>query len=116
MPTPDDKLILGTELLSQLLAGEVVDLKMLIAPRGAIILPRTSEHRSRQAEGIVYREDHSGTAMAAMLRRGEIEIRFHRAYPDAHATRIVGDVLAHESLAVMRTWKVTYQGRELTIE
>jgi len=53
--------------------------------------------------------------MAAMLKPGAIEIRFHKRYTDQAVARILKSLLATPELAPMAGWAITYQGRPLTL-
>jgi hypothetical protein len=50
-----------------------------------------------------------------MLRPGTIEIRFHKAFSDADVVCVVRALSAEPDLGLIRQWRITYQGRLLTI-
>ncbi len=108
-------IIRGAEHLEEVFAGRVHDAKMVFNDRGAVVFPTTQQHREMKAEGISYEDDYRGNALAAMLRRDAIEIRFHREYDDRVVTRIVSRLLTLPELAGLAIAQVTYQGRPLTI-
>jgi hypothetical protein len=81
--------VVGADLLASLAAGEVPALKMVFNASGAIIFPAEEQHRDQKAPGISYEDDYRGNALAALLRSGEIEIRFHRDFSDARVKEIV---------------------------
>ncbi|MFZ4574220.1 MAG: hypothetical protein ACOYN0_07465 [Phycisphaerales bacterium] len=105
----------GAEHLEEVIAGRVYDAKMVFNDRGAIVFPAKRQHREVKAEGISYEDDYRGNALAAMLRRDTIEIRFHGAYDDRAVARIVSQLLAMPELACLTKAQVTYQGRPITI-
>lgn len=105
----------GAEHLEEIIAGRVHDAKMVFNDRGAIVFPGKRQHREVKAEGISYEDDYRGNALAAMLRRDAIEIRFHRAYEDRAVARIVSQLLTTPELACFAQAQVTYQGRPLTV-
>ncbi|MFT3684592.1 MAG: hypothetical protein QM783_06615 [Phycisphaerales bacterium] len=108
--------ITGTEHLEPLIAGRVADAKMVFNERGAVIFPATRQHRDAKAEGISYEDNYAGNALAAMLRRDAIEIRFHRAFNDAAVTRIVAALLTQPELSCVTHAKITYQGRAIATD
>jgi hypothetical protein len=108
--------LVGIEHVDALLTGRVYDAKIVFNARGAIVFPSECQHREIKAEGISYEDDYRGNALAAMLRRDAIEIRFHRDFSDAAVSRIVGQLLSVPALAALATARLTYQGRVLKIE
>lgn len=107
--------VTGAEHLEDLLAGRAYDAKMVFNERGAIVFPTRRQHCDMKADGISYEDNYAGNALAAMLRRDAIEIRFHRAYDDSEVARLVGRLLALPALSCLAHASVTYQGRAITI-
>ncbi len=105
----------GSEHLEAVIAGEVYDAKMVFNDRGAIVFPSKRQHREMKMEGVSYEDDYQGNALAAMVRRDAIEIRFHRAYDDKAVARIMSRLLATPELACIAKAQVTYQGRAISI-
>jgi hypothetical protein len=106
--------IIGAEHLEPVIAGRAYDAKMVFNERGALIFPTSTQHRDMKAEGISYEDNYKGSALAAMLRRDAIEIRFHRAFSDKAVARIVSTLLTLPELSCLSQAKVTYQGRPIT--
>lgn len=106
-------IVQGAEHLEDVMAGRVYDAKMVFNDRGAIVFSAKRQHREMKAEGMSYEDDYQGNALAAMIRRDAIEIRFHRAYDDRSVIRIVAALLATPELACLGMAAVTYQGRPL---
>ena len=88
---------------------------MVFNERGAIVFPAKRQHREMKLEGISYEDEYRGNALAAMVRRDAIEIRFHRTYDDRAIARIVSSLVKMPELACLATAQVTYQGRPVTI-
>ncbi len=109
-------LIVGAELLTLLAGGSPREAKMVFSERGAIVFPVSRQHREMKAAGISYEDDYKGNALAAMLRRDAIEIRFHQGFRDADVARIVESLLALPEFAPMRAAHVTYQGRAIRVD
>ena len=106
-------LLIGADYLVGLVEAGGFSAKMVFNAKGAIIFPVSAEHRDQTAAGISYKDNYKGSALAAMLTPGKIEIRYHKSFTDTAVTRIVAALLAQPELAFMKTWKVVYQGREL---
>jgi hypothetical protein len=107
--------IVGAEHLGELFSGRVYDAKMVFNERGAIVFPATRQHCEMKAEGISYEDNYTGNALAAMLRRTAIEIRFHRAFDDRTVGRILNAMLVEPALACFATAQITYQGRAIVL-
>jgi hypothetical protein len=108
-------MVIGIKHLDALHAGRVADAKMVFNHRGAIIFPSRLQHRDMKVEGISYEDKYAGTALAAMLRANEIEVRFHQAFDDREVARIIATLLAQPELASLAIARVTYQGRPLKV-
>jgi hypothetical protein len=105
--------IVGAELFERwALLGEG-ELKIVFNGRGAIFFPASEQHRDQSAAGIRYADDSQGNALAAMLRPGEIEVRYHSSFSDAAVLRLVEQVARQPLLRAIEPWRVTYQGRLL---
>ncbi len=107
--------IIGAEHLEAMASGSTHQIKMAFNDRGAIIFSIAHQHREMKADGISYEDDYKGNALAAMLRREQIEIRFHQGFKDADVARIVESLLALPEFVSMQTARVMYQGRTLQV-
>lgn len=105
--------IRGDDYLRELLERPCFEAKMVFNKYGAIVFPASLQHREQKAEQISYEDDYKGNALAAMLRPGEIEIRFHKCMADEDVRQILRAILNDGPLAAMRGWRATYQGREV---
>ncbi len=108
-------IVCGAEHLEDLTAGRVYDVKMVFNDHGAVVFPAKRQHREMKAEGISYEDDYRGNALAAMIRRNTIEIRFHRAFDDRAVAGIVSQLLATPEFVCLSNAQVTYRGRALTV-
>ena len=106
-------LLLGLENLESLSTGASGSAKMVFNGRGALFLPVSRQHRDVKAEGISYEDNYRGDALAAMLARGRIEIRYHSAFTDSEVAAILHRLTALPELSALRDWAATYQGRPL---
>ena len=107
--------IIGADYLERLDQTENFTGKMIFNDQGAFIFSAKSQHREMKTAGISYDHDARGNAVAAMLRSGVIEIRFDPRFNDDRIVGIMRRLLACPELAVMSGWKVTYQGRTLSL-
>lgn len=72
-----------------------------------------SQHREMKIGGLSYEDDYRGNALAAMVSRGKLEIRFHKAFPDSRVRELIQRIKSHPDLESLRDYAVTYQGRAL---
>lgn len=107
--------VTGADHLGDLFTGSVYDAKMVFNDRGAFVFSARRQHREMKAEGISYEDNYLGNALAAMVRRDAIEIRFHRAYDDKAVARVVGQLLALPEFSALALARVTYQGRVISV-
>jgi hypothetical protein len=103
----------GVELLRALEDGQAFDGKMVFNANGAVLGSVSTQHRELRAEGIAYADEYKGNAMAAMLARRTIEIRFHRDFTDAQVSDILRALASQPGLEFLASWRATYQGRVL---
>jgi hypothetical protein len=106
----------GAQLLADVAAARTPEAKAVFNEHGIIVFPRSVEHRTMKREGISYEDDYAGNALAAMIRPGAFEIRFHKSYSDRRVAQIVGVIAAETGFEVLSAWHVTYQGRPLSIQ
>ncbi len=105
----------GVDLLARVVEQAGLSAKMVFNANGAILFPISQQHREQKAEGIFYEDDYRGNALAAIVSRGKIEIRYHKAFADEQVAGIIKTLLALPELSVMRGWQVVYQGRSLVV-
>ncbi len=56
---------------------------------GVIFFAAGKQHRDMQTAGISYEDNYKGNALAALLSKGMIEIRYHREFPDGRVSAIL---------------------------
>ncbi len=105
--------IIGWERVLQLLDDSHYQFKIVLNEQGAIFLPVSEQHRDTTAEGISYRDNYQGNALAAVVTPGLIEVRYHAAFDDARVCRIIANLLAEPQLSGLAGFRATYQGRPL---
>src|SRR6478672_2981657 len=94
----------GVDHLLALRDGTVFEGKMVINESGAVFGPVSVQHRDLRAEGIAYADDYKGNALAAMLKRGKIEVRFHKAFTDDDVARLLTELAAQPELGFVLGW------------
>jgi len=105
----------GSNQLESLMNGQVHDLKMVFNANDVILFPSSRQHREMKGEGISYEDNYAGNALAAMVRRDAIEIRYHKQFTDAAVGGIMRLLLSQPQLEPLRGVAVTYQGRVIAI-
>ena len=103
----------GLESVESLLKDEGFLFKLIANDAGVVLFPYTTEHRDACAPGIRYADDSAGNALAAMVKPGRIEFRFHTAFSDERVRLLVSRILACDEMTFARSFTVTYQGRQL---
>ena len=101
----------GIEPLETLTKQASFSAKVVLNEAGAIFFSSHLQHREQKGPEISYEDNYAGNALAAMLAPGRIEIRYHRDFTDERVARLVRALLSEPSLAFMRGWHATYQGR-----
>lgn len=105
--------VYGLDSIQSLLDSEGYLFKVLANDSGVVLFPHTSEHRDMKQPGIHYADDSQGNALAAMVKPGRIEFRFHRDFSDDRVRNLAIRMLALPELEFARGFAVTYQGRTL---
>mgnify|MGYP001555754177 CR=1 FL=1 len=83
--------IIGGEFLRVTLEAEGYFLKLILNDSVAHFFASALEHRDATQPGICYKDDSLGNALAATIKPGRIDIRFHRAFPDQRVRCLVPD-------------------------
>jgi hypothetical protein len=87
--------------------------KLLANDHIAVFFPRTTEHRDAGIQGLNYKDDSKGNALAGMMSQGRIEFRHHNRYSDERVKGIALAIINLPDLAFAREFEVIYQGRIL---
>ena len=103
--------VLGLETVSYEVASEGYFIKCIVNSSTAIFFPGSVQHRDAKQNGISYEDDYRGNAMAATIRPGIIEIRFHRGFSDESVQLIFSNLLRIPEMAWASEFSVSYQGR-----
>jgi hypothetical protein len=96
-----------------LLDSEYYLFKLIANESGVVFLLRTTEHRDATRPGIRYADNYAGNALAAMVKPGVIEFRYHQDYTDDRVQDLAACMLAQSDLSFAVGFKVTYQNRVL---
>lgn len=108
-------IVYGFDSIAPLLEQDGYLFKMLANDSGVVLFPHTTEHRDATQPGIKYSDDSRGNALAAMVKPGRIEFRFHQQFTDERVKTIAERMLTLPELNFARSFIVTYQARTLTL-
>ena len=108
-------IVYGFDSISPMIEQDGYLFKMLANDNGVVFFPHTTEHRDATQPGIKYADDSLGNALAAMVKPGRIEFRFHRQFTDERVKQLVERILSLSELEFARAFVFTYQARTLTL-
>jgi hypothetical protein len=103
--------VYGFDSVASMLEQECYSFKLIANDVGVVLFPHTTEHRDATQPGIKYAEDSVGNALAAMVKPGVIEFRFHRQFSDDRVQQLAKRILDLPELEFARSFIVTYQAR-----
>lgn len=103
----------GFDTIAALLEQDAYLSKMLANERGVVLFPHTIEHRDAKQSGIQDADDSGGNALAAMVKPGRIEFRFHYSFSDERVRQLTKRMLTHPEMQFAAQAAVTYQARAL---
>ena len=106
-------IVYGFDSIAPLLENDAYLFKLLANDTGVVLFPHTTEHRDATRPGITYADDSRGNALAAMVKPGRIEFRFHRGFSDDRVKLLAQRMLAVPELQFAIDTTVTYQARTL---
>ena len=106
-------IVYGLTSIAPLLENDGYLFKLLANEVGVVLFPRTTEHCDATQPGIKYVEDSRGNALAAMVKPGRIEFRFHRGFSDERVKNLAERILTLPELQFVSDATVTYQARTL---
>ncbi len=104
-------IVYGFDSIAPMLDNEGYLFKLLANDTGVVLFPHTTEHRDATQSGIKYADDSRGNALAAMIKPGRIEFRFHRGFSDDRVKQLAERILALPELQFASGATVTYQAR-----
>jgi hypothetical protein len=107
--------LIGVEFMLSLVEEDHFSAKMVFNDKGAIFFRVNQQHCYQKAEGISYKDNYEGNALAAMLAARKVEIRYHQQFSDNRVASIMASLMEQPRLSFMKGWKVTYQGRVLSV-
>ena len=108
-------IVYGFDSIAPLLEQDGFLFKMLANDSGIVLFPHTTEHRDATQPGIKYADDSRGNALAAIVKPGQIEFRFHGQFSDERVKQLARRILALPELEFARSFVVTYQARTITL-
>jgi len=98
---------------SNLLEDNWSQLKFLLNKNGILFFPITQQHRDVKMHGLSYEDDYKGNALAGILQKEHVEIRYHEAFSDQRVLKIWTEVARSSELEPFLPKKLLYQGRLL---
>ncbi len=104
---------LGLESIAQEISTEGFFVKCIVNSSTAIFFPGTIQHRDIKRDGVSYEDDYNGNAMAATITNGQIDIRFHKNYPDDSVEFIFKALLELPDMNWAKGFSIRYQGRAI---
>jgi hypothetical protein len=107
--------IIGIERIFPITADDHYLFKAIANESDAIFFPSTIEHRDAGQSSIRYADNYEGNALAAMIKPGHVEFRYHKQFSDNRVRKIAVELLSHPALAFAATFSVTYQNRLLVV-
>jgi hypothetical protein len=100
-------IVYGFDSIAAMLEQEGYLFKMLANDSGVVLFPCTAEHCDAAQPGIKYADDSRGNALAAMVKPGRIEFRFHRQFSDERVRELTNRILALPEFEFARSFVVT---------
>ena len=107
--------LINFELLQTALSEKSPRLKFIANEDAVLFFPDNQQHRSAKSDGLSYEDDYKGNAVAGIISREQVEIRFHAAFSD---NRILNFwtlllVTAQKLNIHLTDFPLHYQGRKL---
>lgn len=107
-------IVYGFDSILPMLEQDSYLFKLLANDNGVVFFPHTTEHRDAMRPGIKYADDSCGNALAAMVKPGRIEFRFHQGFSDERVRQLSRRILVLPELKFAENATVTYQGRVIS--
>ena len=98
---------IGTELLK----APRGDLKFIFNHKGIVFFRAAQQHRDVKINGLSYEHDYRGNAVAGLVMKDRLEVRFHKVFSDERVRNIWSDVLKFPEIAQAGLGPLYYQGR-----
>jgi len=86
-------ILIRSDIIEKLRAGTVPSAKMVFNQHGAVVFPAQLEHRTMKTGDISYEDAYKGNALAAIVTREAIEIRYHQSFTDSEVASIARKLL-----------------------
>ena len=103
--------IYGCDFAERMLASNEFLFKCVANESGVAFFAHMTEHREIKHPGLSYEDDSGGNALAAMVKPGLIEFRFHRQFSDDRVRNIARAIVEHPGTPLSPGITITYQGR-----
>lgn len=103
----------GFDSITSMLEEDGYLFKLIANESGVVLFPHTKEHRDSAQPGIRYEDESAGNALAAMVKPGRIEFRFHKSFSDERFKQLANRLLALPEFKFASGATATYQARIL---
>jgi len=104
---------LGAELVQTLIGQLNFEAKCVFNENGVGFFAASQQHKNMKFPGISYEDDYKGNALAAIIKPGCLEVRYHKDFSDNRVRAIWSLVRAEPSVAFLHNWRIFYQGRAI---
>lgn len=107
--------IYGLDSLSAQQKAENFAFKLLINQYVAAFFATSLEHRDVTFPGLRYEDDYSGNALAAMVYRSRIELRYHQNFSSGQVAAIIQQLRPKLPTWMVADLVVSYHGKVLKL-
>ena len=105
--------VIGDDFLRSAVEADGYYFKLILNETAAHFFPHTTEHRDATQLGLCYKDDSQGNALAATIKRRQIDIRYHRDFSDERIRTIMQRLFASPEAMPLAGFAVNFQGRPL---
>jgi hypothetical protein len=105
--------IFGAELIQTLIGQPNFEAKCVFNESGMGFFAASQQHKSMKFSGVSYEDDYKGNALAAMIKPGCLEVRYHKDFSDDRVRSIWSLARAEPAAAFLHNWRIVYQGRAI---
>jgi hypothetical protein len=107
--------VYGADAAEQMAGSDGFLFKLIANESAVAFFPRNTEHRDVKQHGLSYEDDSAGSALAAMVKPGLIEFRFHKSFSDERVRNIAQTIINHPNVKFASGFRVTYQGKPIAL-
>jgi len=105
--------VYGLDSVQSLLEAGEYFFKLIANERAVVLFPHVTEHRDVDVAGLSYQDESQGNALAATVKRGRIDFRFHRHFSDERVGNLVKIMQLQPEMTFAAEFEFAYQGRPI---